>query len=135
MYLLDSNAWIAHFRHKSAKLLAELKRRPHEDVVLCPVVLVELWYGVYRSAASHRAANQKLVEELRTRYASVPLDDAAARDAAELKAHLAANGNMIGPYDLLIAAIARSHRLTLVTHNQSEFSRVPGLVVEDWQGP
>lgn len=39
----------------------------------------------------------------------------------------------IGPSDLLIASIALHHRLTLVTHNVAEFSRVPGLHLADWQ--
>jgi tRNA(fMet)-specific endonuclease VapC len=46
-----------------------------------------------------------------------------------------AQGIMIGPADLMIAAIALTNRLTLITHNTSEFSRVPGLVYEDWQKP
>jgi len=40
---------------------------------------------------------------------------------------------MIGPYDLMISGIALSNGLIVVTHNTSEFSRVPGLVLEDWQ--
>jgi tRNA(fMet)-specific endonuclease VapC len=46
---------------------------------------------------------------------------------------LANRGTPIGPHDLMIAAIAQVHNLTLVTHNLSEFSRVPGLQVEDWE--
>lgn len=136
MFLLDSNAWIALFRGKSESLLAELKRHPASDIVLCPVVLTELQYGVCRCAPEYRAANQRMVDELRTKYASVPFDDAAAIDAAQLRAYLSASGQPIGPYDLLIAAIARTHGLTLVTNNRSEFVRVPNLTVADWQsGP
>ena len=40
-----------------------------------------------------------------------------------------------GPYDLQIAAIALAHRCTLVTNNTQEFSRVPGLRIEDWELP
>ena len=108
MYLLDSNAWIALFREKSAKLLDELKRRPATEIVLCPVVLCELRYGVCRCDPAYRPRNQKLVEELRVRYSSVLLDDTAALDAAELRLTFEARGQTIGPYDLLIAAIART---------------------------
>ena len=50
-----------------------------------------------------------------------------------LGADLEREGRPIGPNDLLIAATALTHSLTLVTHNTSEFSRVPGLKVEDWE--
>jgi tRNA(fMet)-specific endonuclease VapC len=56
-----------------------------------------------------------------------------ARRCAELRAELEANGNVIGPHDLQIAAIALQHQLTLVTHNSREFSRVAGLQLEDWE--
>jgi tRNA(fMet)-specific endonuclease VapC len=52
-----------------------------------------------------------------------------------IRADLAAKGTPIGPNDLMIASIALAHDLTLVTHNTSEFSRVPGLRIEDWQLP
>jgi predicted nucleic acid-binding protein len=49
--------------------------------------------------------------------------------------HLASIGMPVGPNDLLIAATALAHGCTLVTHNTQEFSRVPGLLLEDWQLP
>ena len=64
MFLLDSNAWIALFRGKSVSLLGELKQRPATDIVLCPVVLTELQYGVCRSPVEYRATNHRLVDEL-----------------------------------------------------------------------
>ena len=133
MFLLDSNAWIGLFRGKSQTLLAELKRHPAVDIVLCPVVITELQYGVCRSPPQYRAANQQMVDDLRATYASVPFDDEAAMDAANLRAQLATLGQPIGPYNLLIAAIARTNGLTLVTHNTAEFARVPGLTLADWQ--
>jgi tRNA(fMet)-specific endonuclease VapC len=44
-------------------------------------------------------------------------------------------GQLIGPYDTMIAAIALANNLTLVTHNTSEFSRIANLVLEDWEIP
>ena len=51
----------------------------------------------------------------------------------EPSAHTSPNSEHQSPNDLLIAAIALTHNLTLVTHNISEFSRVPGLTIEDWE--
>jgi tRNA(fMet)-specific endonuclease VapC len=133
MYLLDSNAWIAIFRNKSSRILEALKQRPADQIVLCSVVLAELWYGVRRSAASHRLDNQRLVEDLQNRYKSLPLDDRAAIESAQMRAELVSVGQTIGPYDLLIAAIAKTNELTLITHNIQEFSRIPNLKMEDWQ--
>ena len=65
-------------------------------------------------------------------FKSLPFDDPAAEHYGQLRAHLASGGQLIGPYDLQIAAIALAHGLVVVTHNTKEFSRVPGLVIEDW---
>ena len=46
---------------------------------------------------------------------------------------MAFKGSLIGPNDLMIAAIAKAHDLIVVTHNVDEFSRVEGLRVEDWE--
>jgi tRNA(fMet)-specific endonuclease VapC len=62
-------------------------------------------------------------------------DEEDARQAGQNRAHLASKGTPIGPYDVLIAGQAMARELTLITHNTSEFQRVPGLKVEDWKGP
>jgi tRNA(fMet)-specific endonuclease VapC len=71
------------------------------------------------------------IERTLSPYRSLPFDDAAARRYAEIRDVLETRGEVIGPNDLLIAAIALTHGLTLVTNNR-EFSRVPGLTSEDW---
>ena len=63
----------------------------------------------------------------------MPFDDRAADEYGRIRAHLAGLGMLIGPNDLLIASIALANGLILVTHNTAEFSRVPGLKLEDWQ--
>jgi tRNA(fMet)-specific endonuclease VapC len=67
------------------------------------------------------------------RSPELPVDDRVADRAAHTHAHLAATGQKIGPNDLLIAAVALAHGLTVVTHNTSEFGRVPGLSIADWE--
>ena len=133
MFLLDSNAWITVFRKKSQSLVDEVKRREANEIVLCSIVISELWFGVCRSAPDQRAKNAQLINELCAKHVSLPFDDVAARDCAELRSHLAAIGLPIGPFDLQIAAIARTNGATLITHNVAEFSRVPGLLIQDWQ--
>ncbi len=59
--------------------------------------------------------------------------DSAAVIYGRIRAHLENLGTPIGPNDLIIASIAIAEGLILVTHNTSEFGRVPGLQIEDWQ--
>ena len=96
------------------------------------VALAELFYGAHHGVVAKLAANLALIARLQQQFRSLPFDDRAAADYGELRAYLDANGTPIGPNDLMIAAIARIHGLTLVTNNTKEFSRVPGLKLEDW---
>jgi tRNA(fMet)-specific endonuclease VapC len=132
-YLLDSNTWIDHFRQSSPAVTIHLTRHPAANVLLCSVVLGELQFGVVRSPPVYRAINQALLEDARRQYRSISFDDMAALEYADIRADLTARGQMIGSNDLQIAAIARVNGFTLVTHNVAEFSRVPGLLIEDWQ--
>jgi len=102
-----------------------------ENIYLCTVVQVELYYGAYRSA--NPEPNIALLERFFSQSSILPLDVRAARITGQLRAQLAALGTPIGPYDLQIAAIALANNLTLVTHNTREFSRVEGLRIEDWE--
>jgi tRNA(fMet)-specific endonuclease VapC len=133
LYLMDSNACIGWMRQHEPKLVARIKREPSRNIVICSVVLGELFYGVERSGAAYRANNFLLVEQLRIRFASVPFDDSAAGEYGIVRAHLTNLGQLIGANDMLIAAIALTNGLTLVTHNTTEFRRVPQLLLEDWQ--
>jgi predicted nucleic acid-binding protein len=56
-YLLDSNSWISLLRWQNAGVLARLKQQPADDILLCSVVLAELWYGAEHGDANHRAQN------------------------------------------------------------------------------
>jgi tRNA(fMet)-specific endonuclease VapC len=134
-FLLDANAWIAHLRQTSRTVTERLAQYPSSEVVLCSVVLAELYYGVERSSSANRAINLALVDDLRRQYVSLPFDDRAAERYGQVRAYLAGLGTPIGPNDLMIAAIALANGSTVVTHNSGEFGRVPGLMLEDWQIP
>ena len=75
--------------------------------------------------------NLERVEALR--FAILEFDADDARESGRIRAELAKSGQPIGPYDVLIAGQALSRRLTLISNNLREFTRVEGLKVEDWQ--
>jgi tRNA(fMet)-specific endonuclease VapC len=131
-YLLDSNTCVQFLRHGSATpVAARLAGVAPADVVLCSVVVGELLYGALRSRDVTKNLNE--VHSFAARFPSLPFDDRSAREYARVRADLAAKGTPIGPNDLLIAAIALANGLTLVTHNTTEFQRVVGLPLDDWQ--
>jgi tRNA(fMet)-specific endonuclease VapC len=133
-YLLDTNSWVDHLRRgPNSNVTAKLAAAPPGSVFLCSIVLGELIYGAHHGGPTHLAHNLALIGALRHQFVSLPFDDAAAEEYGRVREHLASLGTPIGPNDLLIASIALANALTLVTHNTTEFSRVPGLQLEDWQ--
>jgi tRNA(fMet)-specific endonuclease VapC len=132
-HLPDTNAWIGYLRRKEMALIQRFQQADPADIALCSVVLAELLYGVHRSPPAYRAHNMGLLAQLRSQFISLTFDDRAAEEYGKIRSHLAGTGNLIGPNDLMIGAIALASRLTLVTHNVGESSRVPGLTLEDWQ--
>jgi tRNA(fMet)-specific endonuclease VapC len=133
MYLLDANACIRLLNGTSAKLADRLRVTPRAQVRLSSVVKAELLYGARRSARA--AENLRLLGRFFATFACVPFDDYCAEEYGIIRAELERAGTPIGPNDLLIAATTRVHGLVLVTHNTREFSRVPGLQIEDWERP
>ena len=128
-YLLDTNILIYAYR-RTGRCFEQLRDTPSDQIALCSVNLFELEYGL---AQSERPQTMRLfVNELISRHAMLDLTVSAATQAGVLRAHLRKLGTPIGEYDLLIAGIALANKLTVVTHNTREFSRVPGLQVEDW---
>lgn len=130
-YLLDTNAWAAFLNDPNSSVANRIDLTPLEDMVFCSVVKAELLYGARKGNRSD--ANLEILRDLFARFISVPFDDAAAQAYGVIRADLAIRGQIIGPNDLLIAAIAVLSGLTLVTHNSREFSRVNGLALDDWQ--
>lgn len=132
-YLLDTNVCITYMRGKDALLLQRFGQYPPADLALCAVVVAELRYGAESSANPPK--EHAKVDAFAAPYVSLPFDDVAARLYGEIRHALASVGKQIGPYDMMIAAIALAHDLILVAHNTSEFGRVTGLKLEDWQIP
>lgn len=133
IYLLDTNAAVAIIRGKPAVVRARLAEALNSGgrVAISTVVAYELWYGVSKSA--RREENAGLLRMfLSGNVELIPFDGETAALAGDIRARLEKNGNMIGPYDLMIAAHTLNLQATLITANVSEFGRVEGLTWEDW---
>ena len=130
-YLLDTNTCIRYLNRRSASIIRRMDAESPEDIVVCSVTRAELIFGAMKSNSPEktRAAQREFLEPL----ATLPFDDAAAEHYGRIRAQLETAGTPIGPNDLLIAAIALTHNLIVVTHNTREFSRVNGLKIEDWE--
>lgn len=131
MFLLDTNVCIRFLNGSSAAVRDALRSRSPTSVRLCSVVLAELFFGARHS--ERVGVNLRAVERFRAPFVSLPFDDVAAEHYGQIRAELTRSGMLIGPNDLMIAAIARANDATLVTNNSAELARVSGLRVEDWE--
>lgn len=129
-YLLDTDTCIEFLRGRNQVVRQRFAAVVDEDIVVPAPVRAELYYGAARSNNPPRA--RQGVDVFLARFASLPFDDVAADSYGRIRANLASQGALIGPNDLLIAAIALVHGLIIVTHNTREFGRIIGLVIEDW---
>ncbi len=129
-YLLDANAVIALLHDTTSPIARRICRYAPRDVGISAVVLHELYYGAFES----QRVEKNLARVGALQFPVREFDREDARRAGEIRAHLASKGTPIGPYDVLIAGQAKARKLTLVTHNTTEFQRVPSLKVEDWKG-
>lgn len=130
-YLLDTNACAALLDKRSSRIVDRVRQLSRSQICVCSVVRAELLFGALKSA--NRDRNLRAVEMLLGPLISHPFDDAAAAAYGEIRLFLESRGTPIGPSDTMIAAIARSRGLTVVTRNTREFCRVPNLLVEDWE--
>ena len=131
MYLLDTNVCIQFLNGTSGSIMNNFQRHSASEIALCSIVKAELLFGARHSQRIN--ANLQKLKVFFTPFTSLPFDDRSAEEYAQIRADLSQQGKLIGPNDLLIAAIARAHDATLITHNLGEFSRVANLRFEDWQ--
>ena len=128
-YLLDTNIVSDLIRHPSGVIRERIAGIGEEAVCVSIVVAAELRFGAEKKKSPKLSER---VTAILDSIAVLPFEAPADSCYAEIRDSLESAGDPIGPNDLLIAAHARSLDLTLVTANLTEFSRVPGLRVENW---
>ncbi|MCU0808242.1 MAG: type II toxin-antitoxin system VapC family toxin [Candidatus Contendobacter sp.] len=116
-------------RHPDGRVVRRIAAVGVERIGISIIVACELRFGVIKSGSQRLARHVNLVLE---QVAILPLEPPVEEHYADIRNTLERAGTPIGPNDLLIAAHARALGLMLVTDNVCEFSRVPGLRVENW---
>lgn len=130
-YLLDTNTCIRFLNARSEALVERLSFTPDEQICVCSIVKAEMFFGSIKSRDPVRT--RAIQERFFSRYTSLVFDDRCADFYANIRADFERAGKPIGPNDLLIASIALAHNLIVVTANESEFIRVKGIQVQNWE--
>ena len=128
-YLLDTNIVIYVIKQKPLEALKVFNKNANR-MAISAITLAELIYGAEKSANVEK--NLNVIEDFISHLEVLPYGIAATQHYGQIKAFLERAGQPIGVNDIHIAAHARSHGLTLVTNNMSEFKRVPNLALENW---
>lgn len=129
-YMLDTSIVAFAKNNRPEIVLERMRRFDPGNLCVSAVTLAELEYGVFNSSNPER--NQLALTLFLANIDIIPFDDDAAVEYGRIRADLRRKGTPVGANDLMIAAHAKSLGMTLATNNTREFSRVEGLMLEDW---
>jgi tRNA(fMet)-specific endonuclease VapC len=128
-FLLDTDTCIYAIK-QDASVLRRLLSESRADIAVSVITEGELRTGAAKSSNADKT--RRRVENFLRPLSILEFTSEDAASYAQIRARLERAGTPIGPLDTLIAAQAVLRKLTLVTNNQREFSRIPGLRVDNW---
>ena len=131
-YMLDTNICIYIQRHRPENVLVRFKKLKPGDAVISVITWGELLYGAEKSKQQKKV--MQLLREFKSFVPVLPIPENTGSTYGTIRALLESNGTPIGNNDLWIAAHSKAAALTLVTNNEKEFRRVPGLKIQNWVG-
>jgi len=129
-YFLDTNICIFFMERNNAAIAKKLWLIPASEIALPSMTVAELWFGALNSA--RREHNLTKYELFIAQYDCYGFDKAAAEIHGRIREGLKRKGSLIGFNDMIIASTVIANNGVLVTNNTNEFSRIPGLHIEDW---
>lgn len=129
-YLLDTNICIYIIKKKPESVIKKFTKRRPGSVAISSITLSELYYGVVKSSKPNE--NMIALQEFISPLIVLDFTDQDALFYGKIRVDLERKGKPIGAMDLLIAAIAKSRELVLITNNVREFSRISDLKIENW---
>jgi tRNA(fMet)-specific endonuclease VapC len=128
-YLLDTDTCVYFLKRREPRILRRVQAHAHHAAISV-ITLGELEFG--RAGSSDPGAVRTAIDLLTETFEVAALPAAAAEPYGRVRAALRARGTPIGQNDLWLAAQALAAGLVLVTNNEREFRRVPGLKVQNW---
>ena len=129
MILLDTNICIYIINQKPPAVLDRFKGFSAGEIGISSVVAAELAFGIQKTGSMR---NRDALNLFLAPLSILPFDAGCVWAYGKLRAQLEKIGQSIGALDTMIAAHALALGLPLVTNNQKEFARVPGLRLENW---
>jgi tRNA(fMet)-specific endonuclease VapC len=130
MYYLDSNTCIYFLNGRSTNVRDKILATSPNEIAIPSIVKAELILGAYKSLTPEKTLEK--LENFLQPFEIIPFEDQVSYQYAEIRKSLEVNGTIIGPNDLIIAAITKYHDAILITNNTKEFKRVENLKIENW---
>jgi tRNA(fMet)-specific endonuclease VapC len=130
-YLLDTDTCI-YLLNGHAGIKARVAQVGVETLAVAIPSVGELYFGAYNSARVEANLARIRAFLADPGPAILPIDETAIEQFGRLKADLRRLGQPIGDFDLLIAGVAVSRGLTVVTNNTNHFERISSLSLENW---
>ena len=129
-FLLDTDICIYIQRQRPGNVWTRFQKLEPGDAAISVITWGELLYGAEKSKQRKKAL--ELLAEFKTFVPVLPIPETAGNTYGIIRATLESLGRSIGNNDLWIAAHAKAAGLTVVTNNEREFRRIPGLKVQNW---
>lgn len=126
-YLIDSD-WVVDYligKQQAIDLLSSVFR---DGVAISLITLGEIYEGIYFGRDPQRS--EAVFRQFLRSIDVLPLNRSIMQQFARIRGDLRRKGQIIGDPDILIAATAMYHDLTLLTRNRKHYGRIPMLKVE-----
>ena len=129
MFLLVTDTIIYSLKGQET-VIRNLRVHADHPMHICVITMMELYFGANRSRqVEPNLAKVRTIEEA---FTILPVGPECAAVFGKLKSDLQVSGKPLDDFDLIIASVALAHNLTVVTNNEKNFSRIPGLHFENW---
>jgi len=129
MYLLDTDTIVFNLKGNAA-VRENLLFHINDPIKTSAITLMELYYGAYKSQKV--TGNLAKIKTIEKSLEIIPVGIESVEIFGMLKSKLEKTGSRLDDFDLIIAACALAHNLTLVTNNEKHFQRIEGLKLTNW---